>query len=285
MDKRYEHKEIEKEIQSLWEKQKTYSFDESKNKEVFSIDTPPPTVSGNLHIGHIFSYTHTDFVVRFKRMMGYKVFYPMGFDDNGLPTERFVEKKHKVRPHAMKRSEFIDLCLNESKEMEKIFSDFWKSIGLSIDWSKTYSTISEKARRISQYSFIELFNKNLIYRKEEPALYCTTCRTTVAQAELDNIEVDSTFNDIVFKTSDGQDLVVATTRPELLPACVALLCHPDDERYKNLKNGKIIVPIFGREISIIFDDEVEKEKGTGLVMCCTFGDQQDVIWQKKHNLP
>jgi valyl-tRNA synthetase len=285
MDKRYDHQSVEKEIQNLWEKEATYAFEVESKKETFSIDTPPPTVSGSLHVGHICSYTQTDIVARYKRMQGFNVFYPMGFDDNGLPTERFVEKKHNIRGHQLKRSEFIKICLEESKLMAEIFASLWKSIGLSIDWDRAYSTISDRARKISQYSFIELYKKGLIYKKEEPALYCTTCRTTVAQAELDDAEVASTFNNIVFRAPDGSELIVATTRPELLPACVALLFNPADERYAKLEGKKARSPLFGREIRIIADELVDREKGSGLVMCCTFGDQTDVLWYKKYALP
>ena len=285
MDKRYDHLKNEKQSQKTWEDKKLYKFDAKNKKQVFSIDTPPPTVSGSLHIGHIFSYTHTDIIARFKRMSGHNVFYPMGYDDNGLPTERFVEKKHKLRAHMLKRSEFMDLCLKESENSSKEFSELWKSMGLSIDWSQTYSTISEPVRKISQYSFIDLYNKGFIYRKEEPALYCPICRTSVAQAELDNVEVKTTFNDIEFKTPGGEKLVIATTRPELLPACVAVFYHPKDKRYIHLKGEKAITPVFNKEVPILADDTVDKEKGTGLVMCCTFGDQQDITWYKNHKLP
>ncbi len=289
MDKRYDYKEIEKELQEFWDKNKVYLFDDTTEKncetrETFSIDTPPPNVSGGLHIGHVCSYSQTDFVARYKRLMGYSVFYPMGFDDNGLPTEKFVEKKHKIRAHNLKRSEFIKLCLEESKLSAEVFKRLFKSFGLSVDWSKTYSTISDSSRKISQNSFIELFNKNLVYRKKEPALYCTNCRTTVAQAELDDIEVATTFNDIIFKSESGKDLVVSTTRPELLPACVALFYNPEDKRYKDFNGQLATVPVFGNKVKILPDDSVDIEKGTGLVMCCTFGDQADVVWYKKHNL-
>jgi len=285
MDKRYDHQVVEKEVQELWDRILPYKFDEKSDQEAYTIDTPPPTVSGFLHIGHVYSYTQTDLVARYKRMQGYNVFYPMGFDDNGLATERFVEKKHKIRGHMLQRSEFIKLCLTESREMAKVFAQLWKSMGLSIDWNRVYSTISDHARKISQYSFIELYNKGFVYKKEEPALYCTTCRTTVAQAELDSADISSTFNDIVFKTTDGKELVVATTRPELLPACVALFFHPDDDRYRALAGQKATTPVFGHPVPILADGMVDKEKGTGLVMCCTFGDQTDVAWYKKHNLP
>ncbi|MBD3231298.1 valine--tRNA ligase [Candidatus Dependentiae bacterium] len=285
MDKRYDHLKYENEAREIWEKHNAYKFNPQSKKEIFSIDTPPPTVSGTLHTGHIFSYTHTDIIARFKRMQDKNVFYPMGFDDNGLPTERYVEKKHKIKASMLKRSEFIKLCLNETKIVEKEFEKLWKTVGLSIDWSKTYSTISKKVRKISQYSFIDLFKKNLVYRKQEPSLYCTTCQTSVAQAELDDAQISSTFNDLEFKTEKGKKLIIATTRPELLPACVAIFYHPEDQRYKHLKNKLAIVPIFNQKIKILPDEKVEKDKGTGLVMCCTFGDQTDIYWYKKYKLP
>lgn len=285
MDKRYDHLAQEAIAQKLWDQEKIYQFTATPDRKTFSIDTPPPTVSGKLHIGHIFSYTHTDIIARFKRMQGFNVFYPMGFDDNGLPTERFVEKKNSTKAHLMKRSEFIALCLKECAEVEKGFEDLWKRLGLSIDWTKTYSTISDKARTTSQYSFIEMYKKGHIFRQAEPALYCTTCRTSVAQAELDNAEVNSTFNTIEFSTETGTPLQIATTRPELLPACVAVFYHPDDSRY-NLLNGQYLLsPVFGARVPLLADDKVDPEKGTGLVMCCTFGDQTDIHWFKKHKLP
>ncbi len=285
MDKRYDHIKFEKEAQELWEKLKTYEFNKDSKRETFSIDTPPPTVSGSLHTGHIFSYTHTDIIARYKRMLGFNVFYPMGFDDNGLPTERYVEKQNKTKGHLHKRSDFIKMCLKATQEVEKEFEGLWKKMGLSIDWTKTYSTIEDKVRKISQYSFIDLYNKGHIYRKEEPSLYCTTCRTTVAQAELDDADVSSNFNDIEFNLKDGTKLTIATTRPELLPACVAVFYNPKDDRYKNLKGKKAIVPVFGHEVPILEDNKVDIEKGTGLVMCCTFGDQTDIHWYKTHKLP
>lgn len=285
MEKLYEHLKHEQSAQTLWNTNRVYAYDPNKSEKAYSIDTPPPTVSGTLHIGHVFSYTHADLVARYKRMKGYNVFYPMGFDDNGLPTERFVEKKNSTKAHLMKRSEFIALCLKETHEVEKLFENLWRQIGLSIDWSKTYSTISEQVRRTSQYSFIELYNKQLVYRKQEPALYCTTCRTSVSQAELDSAEVASSFNNIEFTTEDGQKLVIATTRPELLPACVAVFFHPEDERYKHLTNTFAITPIFEKPVRMMPDEKVDPAKGTGLVMCCTFGDQTDIHWYKTHKLP
>lgn len=285
MDKKYDHIKFEQEAREIWENDNTYLFDKDSDKEIYSIDTPPPTVSGSLHIGHVFSYIHTDLIARYKRMTGLNVFYPMGFDDNGLPTEKFVEKKNKTKASLMKRSEFIELCLKESSQAEKTFEELWKNLALSIDWTKLYTTISPKSRKISQYSFIELYKKKLVYKKEEASLYCTTCQTSVAQAEIDNKEIKSQFSDIEFKTEDGEQLIIATTRPELIPACVAVFYHPKDKRYKILKGKQAITPIFNKKVPILADDKVDMEKGSGLVMCCTFGDQTDIYWQKKHKLP
>lgn len=284
MEKRYDHLTCEPASQQKWETEKTYAMENNPGK-LFSIDTPPPTVSGTLHIGHIFSYTQTDIIARYKRMNGFSVFYPFGFDDNGLATERYVEKKRNIRGHELSRSDFIAICLEESLQAATSFKNLWQKMGLSADWNYTYSTISDQARKISQESFLDLYQKNYIYRKQEPALYCTTCRTTVAQAELDDLELPSMFNDIIFKDTDGNDLIIATTRPELLPACVAVLYHPSDMRYGHLKGKKAIVPLFGQSVPLLEDDLVNPEKGSGLVMVCTFGDKTDVIWYKKHNLP
>ncbi len=285
MDKLYDYMKSEQEARTLWQRENSNAFQEQSDKPVFSIDTPPPTVSGTLHIGHIFSYTHADLVARYKRMQGYNVFYPMGYDDNGLPTERFVEKKNSTKAHLMKRGDFIALCLKETHEVEKLFEALWQRMGLSIDWSRTYSTISSDVRRLSQRSFIELYQKGFAYRKNEPALYCTSCRTSVAQAELDSTEVNTTFNNIIFESEDKQQFTIATTRPELLPACVAVFYHPSDERYQHLKGKSLITPVFGKLVPALPDEKVNPEKGSGLVMCCTFGDQTDIYWYKMHKLP
>jgi valyl-tRNA synthetase len=284
MDKKYNFQESESAIKKMWAEKQVYKFDYTRGP-LFSIDTPPPTVSGALHIGHMFSYTHTDIIARFKRLSGDAVFYPFGFDDNGLPTERFVEKKCKVRPHTMPRSEFINLCLEQTVEVEEQFKNLWQQMGISADWNYCYTTISPLARKISQESFLRLFNKEYIYRQYEPALYCPTCRTSVAQAELDDIEKTSLFSDIQFTTTEGEAIVISTTRPELLSSCVAIFYHPEDSRFKKLAGKKARVPLFKFEVPILEDDLVDPEKGTGLVMCCTFGDKNDVQWFKKHNLP
>ncbi|HRN78337.1 MAG TPA: valine--tRNA ligase [Candidatus Dependentiae bacterium] len=284
MEKRFDHQTHQQLCQKKWEHEKTYDMANNPG-QLYSIDTPPPTVSGSLHIGHIFSYTQTDFIARYKRMNGFSVFYPFGFDDNGLPTERYVEKKRKVKAHQVGRSAFIDICLEETQQAERAFQELWQRMGLSADWSNWYSTISTSVRKLSQESFIDLYKKGFIYRKDEPALYCTTCRTSVAQAELDSIEIPSFFNDIVFKDYNGNDLIIGTTRPELLPSCVALLYHPQDERYQYLRGTTARVPLFDFEVPILADEKVNPDKGTGLVMCCTFGDTTDIEWYKKFSLP
>lgn len=284
MDKRYDHLTQEQKNQDYWYSQNTYSTSNNPGP-LYSIDTPPPTVSGSLHIGHIFSYTQTDVVARYKRMSGYSVFYPFGFDDNGLPTERYVETKRGVKGYQLPRSEFIKICLEESALAAENFKKLWQRMGISADWTNTYSTISTQSRYISQASFIELFEKGHIYRKNEAAPYCVTCCTSVAQAELDDKEVASHFNDILFKDQSGGDLVIGTTRPELLPSCVALLYNPADTRYTHLAGQKATVPVYDYQVPIIADELVDIEKGTGLVMCCTFGDKKDIEWFKKHNLP
>lgn len=285
MEKYYNHIESEDKLKKAWLESSVYKFDKDSKKPLFNIDTPPPTVSGSLHIGHIFSYTQTDIIARFKRMSGSNVYYPFGFDDNGLPTERYVEKKLNVTGYNLGRSKFIELCLKESHSVEETFKDLWQKMGLSVDWNYTYSTISPETRKLSQESFIKLFEKGFVYKKFEPALYCSTCYTSVAQAELDDQDVPSKFNDIVFKLMDGSELLIGTTRPELLASCVAIFYHPDDTRYVHLKNKRAIVPVYGFEVEILPDESVLPEKGTGLVMCCTFGDKKDVEWCKKYNLP
>lgn len=282
MEKKYDHIITEAHAQKIWAERNTYKFTEN-NEPIYSIDTPPPTVSGSLHIGHIFSYTQTDIIARYKRMSGFNVFYPFGFDDNGLPTERFVEKTKNIAAHSLSRSAFIDLCLTETFKVEKQFEALWQKIGLSVDWSLSYSTIDSNTRKISQASFIDLYKKDFIYRKDEPALYCTACRTTVAQAELDDAQKTVLFSDIKFKC-DNLDLVISTTRPELLPSCVAIFYNPQDIRYQHLNGKKAIVPIFQNEVPLLADDLVDINKGTGLVMCCTFGDKTDILWFKKHHL-
>lgn len=284
MEQKYDYKSKEKQIQSWWQEQAIYTIQKDVQKPLFSIDTPPPTVSGNLHIGHIFSYTQTDIIARYQRLSGFNVFYPFGFDDNGLPTERYVEKTHEVSSYKLGRAAFTQLCLQETKKVEHTFVELWQSMGLSADFKAPYSTISTTTRALSQASFINLYKKGYIYRAYEPAPYCTLCKTSVAQAELDDQEKQTFFNTIVFQDEHGADLLIGTTRPELLPACVALFYHPDDKRYQYLHNTQAKVPLFNFTVPVYPDELVDPEKGTGLVMCCTFGDSTDIQWFKKHTL-
>lgn len=280
MPKRYDAKETEPRWTKYWEEKKVYAHEPKKGS--YMIDTPPPTVSGKMHIGHACSYAQEDFYARFFRMRTGKVFYPFGTDDNGLPTERLVERTKKVKATKMSRKEFRDLCYSTIKELKPDFIQDWKDIGMSCDFATTYSTISEEAQAISQRSFIDLYKKGRAYREEAPVAWCVHCQTAIAQAEFDNIEKQSQFNDIAFQ-SGTQELVISTTRPELIPACVALAAHPDDDRYAGLE--KAIVPLSGHEVKIIFDESVDMEKGTGLMMVCTFGDREDVEKWHKHKLP
>lgn len=277
-------KAIENKWKAFWEKERIYSFDENSfNKKIFSVDTPPPTVSGEMHMGHACSYSQQDFVIRFKRMSGFNVFYPFGTDDNGLPTERLVEKKKSVKSKEMSRENFIKLCMDFLKEERPKFIQDWKNIGISCDWEVLYSTIDAHSRRISQWSFLDLYKKGRMERRDAPSMWCPECKTGVAQVEVEDKNIDSTFNDIIFRVG-GEDLIIATTRPELLPACVAVFYHPEDKRYKRLEGKKAKVPLFDFEVPIMEDKRVDPEKGTGIVMCCTFGDQTDMEWQKAYNL-
>jgi len=279
-------KEIEEKWIKFWEEENIYKFDSSDTKKpIFSFDTPPPTVSGRLHMGHALGDAHQDFFARFRRMQGYNVLNPFGTDNNGLPTLKLVEKEKNVNSRDMKREDFIDLCnktINE--DFIPMFLNDMKNLGISADFDIFYSTIDQESRRISQKSFIDLYNMGREYRIESPALWCPVCQTTISQVELEDKEVESYFNDIVFKV-DGEELMVATTRPELLPACVAVFVHPEDSRKNDLVGKKAKVPLFDFEVPIIEDPGVDKEKGTGIVMCCTFGDQSDMEWQKSYQLP
>jgi len=276
--------EIENKWRKFWEKEKIYEFHPKSSKKIYSVDTPPPTVSGEMHIGHACSYAQQDFLVRYKRMKGFNVFYPFGTDDNGLPTERLVEKTKKVKSKEMSRSDFIKLCLEFLKEKRPEYIQNWKNIGISCDFSNTYSTIDDHSRKISQQSFLDLYKLKRAYRKDAPTMWCPECKTGVAQVEIEDKEFDTTFNDIIFKVN-GKNVTIATTRPELLPACVAVFYHPDDKRYQKLKGKKAKVPLFNYEVPIMPDKRADPKKGTGIVMCCTFGDQTDMEWQKAHDLP
>ncbi|AFC73415.1 valine--tRNA ligase [Rickettsia montanensis] len=284
--KNYNFTENEQKWQQIWQERQIYAYNPNVAKEeTYVIDTPPPTVSGQLHIGHVYSYTQTDFIVRFQRMMGKNIFYPMGFDDNGLPTERLVEKQKQIKAYNMDRSEFIKICEEVVESEEEKFRSLFNQIALSVDWSLEYQTISPLSRKISQMSFLDLVQKEEIYRANQPILWDPVDGTALAQADIEDKEKTSFMNYITFKTEQGDPLTIATTRPELLPACVAVFYHPDDERYKHLAGKSAITPLFNEKVPLLADPLVQQDKGTGLVMCCTFGDQTDITWWKTHNLP
>ncbi|MBD3208300.1 MAG: valine--tRNA ligase [Candidatus Nealsonbacteria bacterium] len=282
---KYKYQEREEHWRKFWEENETYKFEEGSDKPVYSVDTPPPYVSAeHLHAGHIMSYSQAEFVVRFKRMRGFNVFYPMGFDDNGLPTERFVEKKYNVNKSKINRSDFIKLCLKETKRGAENYRDLWRSLGISVDWSKTYSTINPLCQRVSQWSFVQLYKSKGAYRKEEPTSWCPFCQTALAQADMEDEEKNTKLNHIQFLI-DGKPYTIATTRPELLPACVGVFANPKDKRYQKLKGKKAIVPLFNYEAPVLFHESVDPEFGTGLMMVCTWGDTEDVEKFKALDLP
>jgi valyl-tRNA synthetase len=298
---------LEDKWRARWEAEGTYRFDRTKPRSaVYAIDTPPPTVSGSLHIGHVFSYTHTDVVARFQRMRGREVFYPMGWDDNGLPTERRVQNYYGVRcdptlpydpaftpppsppkpPISVSRPNFIELCARLTAEDEQAFEDLWRYLGLSVDWSKTYATIGRAAQRVSQLSFLHLLTRGLAYQIEAPTLWDVDFRTAVAQAELEDREVAAAYHRIEFllESSDGS-IAIETTRPELIPSCVALVAHPEDERYRPFFDRHVVTPLFGVRVPVRAHRLAEPDRGSGIAMICTFGDITDVTWWRELSLP
>jgi len=304
--------DIEERWDAVWEERGTYRFDRTRERsEVFSIDTPPPTVSGSLHVGHVFSYTHTDTIARYQRMAGREVFYPMGWDDNGLPTERRVQNYFGVRcepslpydpdfaapddagdPTAIKkrgeidisRRNFIDLCHVLTAEDERAFETLFRRLGLSVDWTQHYATIDERCQRTSQRAFLRNLARGEAYQIEAPSLWDVTHRTAVAQAELEDRERPGAYHTLAFHRSDGDDVLIATTRPELVAACVALVAHPDDERYQPLFGSTVTTPAFGVEVPVRAHELADPEKGTGIAMICTFGDTTDVTWWRELDL-
>jgi valyl-tRNA synthetase len=288
-----------------WEADQVYQFDRSAPRTaVFSIDTPPPTVSGSLHVGHVFSFTHTDIMARYQRMTGKAVFYPLGWDDNGLPTERRVQNVYGVRcdpslPYdpdftppekpgkaemPVSRRNFIELCEQLTAIDERAFEDVWRRVGLSVDWSLLYTTISADSRRVSQRAFLRNLARGEAYRAEAPTLWDVSFQTAVAQAELEDRDAPGAFHRISFHGPSGP-VWIETTRPELLPACVALVAHPDDERYKSLFGATVRTPLFGVEVPVYAHPLAEPDKGSGIAMVCTFGDLTDVTWWRELDLP
>jgi valyl-tRNA synthetase len=298
---------IEQRWSDWWEENGTYRFDRTKSRsEVYSIDTPPPTVSGSLHVGHVFSYTHTDCMARYKRMRGFEVFYPMGWDDNGLPTERRVQNYFGVRcdpslPYdpgfippehpdakaqvAISRRNFVELCEKLTVEDEVAFEDLWKRMGLSVDWTQTYQTIDRNAQRTSQLAFLGNLERGEAYQSEAPTLWDVTFRTAVAQAELEDRERPGAYHRIGFHRAGGDPVFIETTRPELIAACVGLVAHPEDARYQPLFGTTVTTPVFGVEVPVVAHSLADPEKGSGIAMICTFGDLTDVTWWRELQLP
>lgn len=283
--KKYKPQEVEPKLQKFWEEHKIYQYNPDSDNPCFSMDTPPPYVSSaHLHVGHAMSYSQAEFIVRYKRMRGYNIFYPMGFDDNGLPTERYVEKKYNVNKSKVNRQEFIDLCLKETKIGAQTYRELWDALGISVDWSLTYSTIDERCRRTSQRSFVELVRNGFIERRDDPILWCYRCSTAIAQADVDTEEVSTRLNNIAFLGPDGRELIISTTRPELIPACVSLYVNPNDERYTSLIGAKVGVPLFDYQVEVRTHPDVDPSFGTGLMMVCSWGDAEDVGKWKEHDL-
>jgi valyl-tRNA synthetase len=306
MSKRDDLREIEERWRAFWLDDGVYRYDPSRSRdETFVVDTPPPTVSGSLHIGSVYSYTHTDLMVRYKRMRGFNIFYPMGWDDNGLPTERRVQNVFNVRcdPRLpfdpdldveygrggdtllVSRRNFIELCGRVVTEDEKKFLDVFQRVGLSCDWNETYATIDDRSRFVSQYSFLRLLERGLAELREAPTMWDIDFHSAVAQAEVEDREREGAFYRIRFGVEDGGDFVIATTRPELIPACIAVSAHPEDDRYKHLIGRTAVTPLFQAPVPIIADEGADPEKGTGILMICTFGDAADVEWWRKLGVP
>jgi valyl-tRNA synthetase len=284
--KQYVFAETEKKWREAWLASEPYRWDPSVPREdSYVIDTPPPTVSGFLHMGHIYSYTQTDVIARFQRMHGKNVFYPMGFDDNGLPTERLVEKQRKIRAVDMSREDFIRICHDEVQTAEQDFRNLFREIGVSVDWRLEYQTISPLARRISQLSVLDMFENQHLYRQQQPSLWDPVDRTALAQAEITEKEMPGTLWQIAFDVEGGASAEIATTRPELLGACVALMIHPEHPRAAELVGRIVVTPLFRVPVPVVADERVDPEKGTGMVMCCTFGDTTDIEWWREHKLP
>ena len=285
LPKRYEPRLVEPRLQAFWEQSGVYRFASGARGPVYSIDTPPATVSGLLHLGHAYSYSQTDFMARFWRMNGYDVFYPMGYDDNGLPTARFVARRLGISLADTSYDVFADKCRQVSADVEQEYETLWRRLALSVDWRHTYRTISPSSQRLSQYSFLDLYRRGLAYRQRAPTIWCSECGTAIAQAELNDLDRDTLFFTLAFAAQDGGVLEIATTRPELLPACAAVFVHPDDARWQAFVGQQVRVPLYQQQVPVLQDPRVDPGKGTGAVMCCTFGDLMDIEWWHAYGLP
>ena len=303
--KKYQHFEVEEKWQAEWDRLGIYNWDPDEPREnTYVVDTPPPTVSGSLHVGHAYSYSQTDVVVRYHRMRGKNIFYPMGWDDNGLPTERRAQNVYNIRCEAhlpydpnwkpdkkskkietVSRLNFIEACEAITAEDEKAFENTWRKLGLSVDWSLIYTTIGDHCRRVSQLSFLELVQKGLAFNTESITMWDVDFRTAVSQAEVEDREMPGAYHDLRFGLEDGGEFIISTTRPELLAACIAVAAHPEDKRYKKYFGKNAITPLFKAPVPIVASEHADPEKGSGILMICTFGDMADVEWWRKSELP
>jgi valyl-tRNA synthetase len=275
---KYNFLEEEKKWQDFWFENKIFAYEKKSSKPIFSVDTPPPTVSGKLHMGHVFSYTHTEVIARYFRLADHNVFYPIGMDDNGLPTDKLAEKELEINSKNLPKNEYIKKVQNLVSTYHKIYTDLFNSLGFSYDWNLLYSTISPEIQKLTIDNFHDFVKRDIIYKKKAPSLWCPLCHTGLAQAEVEDQESNSIFYDLQFG-----DLVISTTRPELLPACVAIFVNPSDQRYKKLIGQFTTTPL-GDKVKIYADELAKIDKGTGAVMCCTYGDETDLFWKNKHNL-
>ncbi len=285
MPARFDPHKAEEKWMEYWEKEGIFRFDpkiKDRNK-IFSIDTPPPTVSGNIHMGHAFGFSQADFVARYKKMCGYNIFYPFGYDDNGLATELFVRKVKGILPRDMSREEYVKLVLEVTEQAEKEFEKLFKRMAMAFDWTLVYRTISPEVTKMSQLSFLDLYQKGRVYRKKDVTIWCPSCETAISQVEMEDKKERTKLYYIEFDVEDGDKITIATTRPELMPACVGIYVHPDDERYKKFVGKKAKLPIFGREVEIKANEDVDMEYGTGVVYHCTFGDTADIEWTRVYN--
>ncbi|MCW5803669.1 MAG: valine--tRNA ligase [Deltaproteobacteria bacterium] len=310
LPKHFDAPAVEERLAERWARDGVYRFDPSRPRsETFVVDTPPPTVSGSLHVGHVFSFTQPDVIVRYQRMRGRNIYYPMGWDDNGLPTERRVQNYFHVRvdvtaphepgltldqatperakqpPRSVSRPDFIELCHKVTAEDERAFQRLFTRLGLSVDWGETYATIDDRCRTLAQLSFLDLHARGELYSSESPTMWDVDFQTAIAQAEVEDRPHAGAMHDIAFSIQGGGEFTIATTRPELLPACVGVTAHPDDERYQHLIGKRAITPLFAAPVPIFASDVVDREKGTGILMVCTFGDQTDVAWWREQRLP
>lgn len=288
--KQYNAKHIEEKIRKFWEKEKIYKFNPNSRKKIYSIDTPPPYASsGHLHVGHALHYTQFEMMARIMRMLGKEVYFAPCFDDNGLPTEKYVEEKLKINKSKINRAEFRKLCLEESQKVEKEYAEnVFKKLGHTYDWDLLYTTISRESQKVAQTVFLKLVKKKDCYRKEAPVIWCPYHETALAQAEVEDFERTSKLNyidfDVVNPEKGREKITIATTRPEFLPACVGIFINPEDKKYKHLMGKEIIVPLFNYNVKVMKDERVDKDFGTGIEMVCTFGDTADIELWKKHNL-